>query len=171
MMIIVQFLSLLLILVNCDNNITQVTVFTNVTAGRNISYTDWCKVILLPSHLGYPWWYLKDDFWATYDIMLYGKIADAVQITAADTNTSLKYANLEIINATSNIIDQLIQSVQFTVNWGGCNTPLYIGLLNPRRPNNNDGGKCEPCICDYCQVLSIKYGKCATGVDHSSKCR
>lgn len=138
----------------------EIPVNYDVTAGRNASYTQWCKVVVNPSHAGYFWRELPEAFWATYHIWFSSdskvQPVSGIQITAS-TDDKERYSNTEIVKAFASYEDFWDLNVYFTVNWGSLYSILYVGLLNPQNVTT----------FEYCALLSLSYGKCAANPDQN----
>ena len=108
------------------------------------------------------------SYWATYHVFPNGFMFEAVQITSANSTDKPARPRFDVINASATIEDEIVSFIDFTINWFGCNDILYVGLLNPKLPLKRAG---YPTFCgDYCQVLSINFGKCALNTEPQQNC-
>lgn len=141
-----------------------IPIHYNVSKGRNESYAYWCTINILPSHFGYNWGNLPPSYWATYYVY-FPAIAEQVQITAAKKMSS-HLVQMSIWNATANV-EYGYTNTTFEISWGTGTTPVYIGFLNVK---SGPGFNITNPSKDYCIVIAIKYGLCATMTGPPSEC-
>lgn len=110
------------------------TVFDNVSK---------CKIVIPVSHLGMGWMQ-PASYAATYSIAT-GKF-DTAWIA------SIGKPRFIITNFTT-ASAYLVGTVNFTVNWWGCNDEIYI-LFAGGSSNYTYG-----CGDEYCQVIGLHFGK------------
>jgi len=130
----------------------------NIFDGRDPNATGWCKVIIVPSHLGLSMWDIPPSWWGNYTLYTTpGYKAAAIQITAA-VNETKTFVPALMKNATA-YFDEILsfQWVDFTIAWATRSLELYVGMINMTKLDPN-----VPDLDNYCSVWRIKYGECAT---------
>ena len=167
--VVILFL-LLGVAVAVVKDIRDENVLTNLLAGRNASYTLWCKIVIMPNRRGRGGNQPPEE-WTNYSISVFPYLAKGFQFTfSRDSQKADGSAYMPV--AWSHVFDGIIQNVHFSLFWWNDVFEFYLGMLDPKIVNisssalslfssrakgNEDGG--GQCGDPFCDVDSVVYGK------------
>ena len=136
------------------------SVYHDINAGRNGSFTMWCAIIIEPSHRGYSGNQPPDE-WTNFTVSIFPYIAKEFQITGSKDRSKTQNSGY-IVSANSYTLDEFpIQIVNFTIFWWYNVFPIYLGMLDPTLVNFTKSKDLEKKDSDipFCDVTDISYGQ------------
>jgi hypothetical protein len=158
-------LIVVLLLITVSNS--YIPIHYNYTGdGRDPRAVSWCKIVLLPSHLGFVIRNPDPRSWANYTVFFpIGWIPEEIQLTTSKNAT--ERWSLVTVRSAYTYVSIYTMTLEFAVSWATMNPELYIGMINPKHE-----GKIKYPLPDsgyYCYVLDLKYGPCANPISDWNK--